>query len=97
MLTDLDLSLIHIYDYAVGQRHKLPMIEILSLTGLVNENAPAKYQGLTTIAARKLVVADLDENGYLVKTDKHKFKVPRGDRTGVIIEDVYKRQTCILH
>lgn len=79
-------------DYAVGQRHKLPMIEILSLTGLVNENAPAKYQGLTTIAARKLVVADLDENGYLVKTDKHKFKVPRGDRTGVIIEPMLTDQ-----
>jgi valyl-tRNA synthetase len=79
-------------DYAVGQRHKLPMIEILSLAGLVNENAPAKYQGLTTIAARKLVVADLEENGYLVKTDKHKLKVPRGDRTGVIIEPMLTDQ-----
>ena len=79
-------------DYAVGQRHKLPMIEILSLTGLVNENAPEKYRGLTTIAARKLVVADLEENGYLVKTDKHKLKVPRGDRTGVIIEPMLTDQ-----
>jgi len=79
-------------DYAVGQRHKLPMIEILSLTGLVNENAPEKYRGFTTIAARKLVVADLEENGYLVKTDKHKLKVPRGDRTGVIIEPMLTDQ-----
>jgi valyl-tRNA synthetase len=79
-------------DYAVGQRHKLPMIEILSLAGLVNENAPAKYQGLTTVAARKLVVADLEEDGYLVKTDKHKLKVPRGDRTGVIIEPMLTDQ-----
>jgi len=79
-------------DYAVGQRHKLPMIEILSLTGLVNENAPEKYRGLTTIAARKLVVADLEENGFLVKTDKHKLKVPRGDRTGVIIEPMLTDQ-----
>jgi valyl-tRNA synthetase len=79
-------------DYAVGQRHKLPMIEILSLAGLVNENAPEKYRGLTTIAARKLVVADLEENGYLVKTDKHKLKVPRGDRTGVIIEPMLTDQ-----
>ena len=79
-------------DYAVGQRHKLPMIEILSLTGLVNENAPEKYRGLTTFAARKLVVADLEENGYLVKTDKHKLKVPRGDRTGVIIEPMLTDQ-----
>jgi valyl-tRNA synthetase len=79
-------------DYAVGQRHKLPMIEILSLAGLVNENAPEKYRGLTTIAARKLVVADLEENGYLVKTEKHKLKVPRGDRTGVVIEPMLTDQ-----
>ena len=79
-------------DYAVGQRHQLPTIEILSLTGLVNENAPEKYRGLTTIAARKLVVADLEADGYLVKTDKHKLKVPRGDRTGVIIEPMLTDQ-----
>jgi valyl-tRNA synthetase len=79
-------------DYAVGQRHKLPMIEILSLAGLVNENAPEKYRELTTIAARKLVVADLEEDGYLVKIDKHKLKVPRGDRTGVIIEPMLTDQ-----
>ena len=79
-------------DYAVGQRHKLPMIEILSLSGLVNSNAPAKYQGLTTVAARKLVVEDLEAESYLVKTDKHKLKVPRGDRTGVIIEPMLTDQ-----
>ena len=79
-------------DYAVGQRHHLPIIEILSLAGLVNENAPEKYQGLTTIAARKEVVADLEAGGYLLKTDKHKLKVPRGDRTGVIIEPMLTDQ-----
>ena len=79
-------------DYAVGQRHKLPMIEILSLSGLVNSNAPAKYQGLTTVAARKLVVEDLEAASYLIKTDKHKLKVPRGDRTGVIIEPMLTDQ-----
>ena len=79
-------------DYAVGQRHHLQMIEILSLAGLVNENAPEKYRGLSTIAARKLVVADLEENGYLVKTEKHKLKVPRGDRTGMIIEPMLTDQ-----
>jgi valyl-tRNA synthetase len=79
-------------DYAVGQRHKLPMIEILSLAGLVNENAPEKYRGLTTVAARKLVVEDLEALGVLVKTDKHKLKVPRGDRTGVIIEPMLTDQ-----
>jgi valyl-tRNA synthetase len=79
-------------DYSVGQRHKLPMIEILSLTGLVNENAPAKYRGLSTVAARKLVVEDLEAQSYLVKTEKHKLKVPRGDRTGVIIEPMLTDQ-----
>ncbi len=79
-------------DYAVGQRHSLPMIEILSLTGLVNENAPEKYRGLTTVNARKLVVEDLEAQGYLVKTEKHKLKVPRGDRTGVIIEPMLTDQ-----
>jgi valyl-tRNA synthetase len=79
-------------DYAVGQRHGLPMIEILSLTGLVNENAPAKYRNLTTVAARKLVVEDLEAANYLVKTEKHKLKVPRGDRTGVIIEPMLTDQ-----
>ena len=79
-------------DYAVGQRHALPMIEILSLTGLVNENAPAKYRGLTTVAARKLVLEDLEAASYLLKTEKHKLKVPRGDRTGVIIEPMLTDQ-----
>ena len=79
-------------DYAVGQRHKLPIIGILSLDGNVNEAAPAQYQGMERFAARKQVVLDLDAQGYLVKTDKHKLKVPRGDRTGVIIEPMLTDQ-----
>jgi len=79
-------------DYAVGQRHKLPMIGILNLEGFVNEAAPAPYQGLERFAARKQVVADLEAQGYLVKVDKHKLKVPRGDRTGVVIEPMLTDQ-----
>jgi valyl-tRNA synthetase len=79
-------------DYAVGQRHKLPMIGILSLQGFVNENAPTVYQGLERFAARKQVVADLEAQGYLVKVDKHKLKVPRGDRTNVVIEPMLTDQ-----
>ena len=79
-------------DYAVGQRHKLPIIGILNLQGFVNENAPASYQGLERFAARKQVVADLDTGGYLVKVDKHKLKVPRGDRTNVVIEPMLTDQ-----
>lgn len=79
-------------DYAVGQRHKLPMIGILNLQGYVNENAPVAYQGLERFAARKQVVADLEAHGYLVKVDKHKLKVPRGDRTNVVIEPMLTDQ-----
>jgi len=79
-------------DYAVGQRHKLPMIGILNLQGFVNENAPSAYQGLERFIARKQVVADLEAQGYLVKIDKHKLKVPRGDRTNVVIEPMLTDQ-----
>ncbi|PKO50146.1 MAG: valine--tRNA ligase, partial [Betaproteobacteria bacterium HGW-Betaproteobacteria-20] len=79
-------------DYAVGQRHGLAIIGILNLEGFVNEAAPQQYQGLERFAARKQVVADLDAQGYLVKTDKHKLKVPRGDRTGVVIEPMLTDQ-----
>jgi valyl-tRNA synthetase len=79
-------------DYAVGQRHGLAMIGILTLEGFVNDAAPQQYQGLERFVARKQVVADLDAQGYLVKTDKHKLKVPRGDRTGVIIEPMLTDQ-----
>jgi len=79
-------------DYAVGQRHGLPMIGILNLQGFVNEAAPKQYQGLERFAARNQVVADLKAQGYLVKVDKHKLKVPRGDRTGVVIEPMLTDQ-----
>ncbi|MEK9939902.1 MAG: class I tRNA ligase family protein, partial [Methylotenera sp.] len=65
---------------------------ILNLHGYVNEAAPKQYQGLERFAARKQVVADLEAQGYLVKVDKHKLKVPRGDRTGVVIEPMLTDQ-----
>ena len=79
-------------DYAVGQRHGLPMISILTLDAKINENAPEKYRGLDRFDARKAVVADLETLGILEKTDKHKLKVPRGDRTGVVIEPMLTDQ-----
>ena len=79
-------------DYAVGQRHKLPLISILTLDAKINDNAPEKYRGLDRFAARKAVAADLEALGLLEKTDKHKLKVPRGDRTGVVIEPMLTDQ-----
>ncbi|MDQ5960775.1 MAG: valyl-tRNA synthetase, partial [Pseudomonadota bacterium] len=79
-------------DYAVGQRHNLPIISILTLDAKINDHAPEKYRGLDRFDARKAVVADLEALGVLEKTDKHKLKVPRGDRTGVVIEPMLTDQ-----
>ena len=79
-------------DYAVGQRHGLPMISILTLDAKINENAPEKYRGLDRFDARKAVIADLAALGLLEKTDRHKLKVPRGDRTHVVIEPMLTDQ-----
>ncbi len=79
-------------DYAVGQRHKLEMISILTLDAKINEHAPKQYQGMDRFAARKQIVADLEAAGLFIKADKHKLKVPRGDRTGVVIEPMLTDQ-----
>ena len=114
-------------DYAVGQRHNLPMISILTLDGCIKETKaddwifdqqhlaqredgtivsksmllqkewtigviPAKYRGLDRFAARKQIVADLEVAGVFEKAEKHKLKVPRGDRTGVVIEPMLTDQ-----
>ncbi len=79
-------------DYAVGQRHKLPMICVLTLDAKINENAPAAYQGLDRFVARKKVVADLEAGGFLVEVKKHKLMVPRCARTGQVIEPMLTDQ-----
>jgi valyl-tRNA synthetase len=79
-------------DYAVGQRHQLPMIGVLTLDAKINDNAPAKYRGLDRFDARKLVVKDLDALGLLVETKKHKLVVPRCERTGQVIEPMLTDQ-----
>ena len=79
-------------DYAVGQRHALPMISILTLDAKINDHAPVKYRGIDRFDARKAIVADLEADGLLEKIDKHKLKVPRGDRTGVVIEPMLTDQ-----
>ncbi len=79
-------------DYAVGQRHKLPIIGVLTLDAKINEHAPAKYQGMDRFVARKAIVKDLEELGLLVETKKHKLMVPRCGRTGQIVEPMLTDQ-----
>ncbi|MCU0928798.1 MAG: valine--tRNA ligase, partial [Burkholderiaceae bacterium] len=79
-------------DYAVGQRHGLPILGILSLDAKVNDHAPAPYRGLDRFVARKKVVADLDALGLLVETKKHRLMVPRCARTGQVVEPMLTDQ-----
>ncbi|MDR2452110.1 MAG: valine--tRNA ligase [Candidatus Accumulibacter sp.] len=79
-------------DYAVGQRHRLALISVLTLDARINDNAPEKYRGMDRFEAREAVVADLKALGLLEKTEAHKLKVPRGDRTGVVIEPMLTDQ-----
>jgi len=73
-------------DYEVGKRHDLPLINIFDKDAIINDNAPIQYRGLDRFIARKQIVADLDALGLVEKIDEHKLKVPRGDRSGVVIE-----------
>ena len=79
-------------DYAVGQRHQLPMICVLTLQATVNENAPAKYQGMDRFVARKAVVADLEAAGLMVEIKKYKLMVPICTRTGQVVEPMLTDQ-----
>ena len=79
-------------DYAVGQRHGLALLSILTLDAKINDQAPAAYQGMDRFVARKQMVADLDAQGLLESVKPHKLMVPRGDRTNVVIEPMLTDQ-----
>ena len=83
-------------DYQVWLRHRdtIPLqnvpenglINIFTIEANLNDSTPEKYRGLERFKARKQIIADLEEAGLLVKTDPHKLMVPRGDRSGSVIE-----------
>jgi valyl-tRNA synthetase len=79
-------------DFAVGQRHALKPIPILTLAATVNDNAPAKYRGLDRYVARKAVLEDLKAAGLLVSEKPHKMMVPRCGRTGEAVEPMLSDQ-----
>jgi valyl-tRNA synthetase len=79
-------------DYEMGLRHDLPMINILDDDANLNDQVPEKYRGMERFAARKQVVEDLEALGLLDKVDDHLLKVPRGDRSGVVIEPYLTNQ-----
>jgi valyl-tRNA synthetase len=73
-------------DYEVGKRHNLPIINVFTDNAAINSSAPDCYQGLDRFDARARIVADLEALGLVEKIEPHTLKVPRGDRSGVVIE-----------
>jgi valyl-tRNA synthetase len=78
-------------DFAMGKRHDLPLINIMNKDGTLNENA-GEFNGQERFAARRNVVAKLEELGNLVKIEAYKHKVPYSDRGKVPIEPLLSTQ-----
>ncbi len=79
-------------DNEVGARHGLTLVNVLAEDATINANAPEAYRGLDRYQARDRVVADLDALGLLDHVEDHKLMVPRGDRSGAVIEPLLTDQ-----
>ncbi len=79
-------------DYEMGQRHSLPVINIFDDDARLNSNVPPEYIGMGRFDARKKIIGDLDKLGLLEKIEPHRIKIPRGDRSGMIIEPYLTNQ-----
>ena len=79
-------------DYELGQRHNLPMINIMTLDAALNDSVPQSYRGLERFAAREKILADLDGLGLIERIEAHKLTVPRGDRSNAILEPLLTDQ-----
>ncbi|HET7132219.1 MAG TPA: class I tRNA ligase family protein, partial [Gammaproteobacteria bacterium] len=79
-------------DYEVGLRHSLPLVSVLDETAHLNDAVPPRYRGLDRFVARERVLQDLAAAGLLEKTEDHVSMIPRGDRSGVVIEPLLTDQ-----
>ncbi|HJR71835.1 MAG TPA: valine--tRNA ligase [Gammaproteobacteria bacterium] len=79
-------------DYEVGQRHGLPMVSVLDEHAALNDNAPAPYRGLDRFVARQRIVADLEAQHLLERITEHTSMIPKGDRSGVVVEPLLTDQ-----
>ena len=79
-------------DYQMGQRHQLPLINIMTKTAHLNDHVPDDFRGLSREAAREQVIQRLIEQDLLEKTEAHTLQLPIGDRSGVVIEPYLTKQ-----
>jgi len=73
-------------DYDIGKRHDLPMINVLTDDAAMNDEVPEAYRGLDRFQARKAVVAAFEALGLLDRVEEYTVKIPRGDRSGAVVE-----------
>jgi valyl-tRNA synthetase len=73
-------------DYQVGERHDLPKINVFTIDARLTDDVPGPYRGLDRYEARDVIIHDLAELDLLEKIDDHTLMVPRGDRSGAVIE-----------
>ena len=73
-------------DYDMGQRHDLPLLNIFTIDAAINENGPAAYQGMDRYDARRQIVRDLQSLDLIDEIKDHTHVVPRGDRSGAVVE-----------
>jgi valyl-tRNA synthetase len=78
-------------DFAIGQRHGLPQINVMAKDGSMNA-AAGRFAGLDRFAARKAVVAAMEAEGFLVKVEPHRHSVPYSDRGKVPVEPLLSTQ-----
>ena len=79
-------------DFEVGRRHNLPLINIMDTRAHLNDSVPEKYRGLSVAAARKAIIADLEELEILEKIEPVMHAVPFGERSGVEIQPMLTDQ-----
>ena len=73
-------------DYEIGLRHALPQINIFTAAAALNDNAPLRFRGLDRFVARERIVAELQAAGLVERIEKHRLMIPRGDRSGAVLE-----------
>lgn len=73
-------------DYEMGLRHDLPLINVFTRHAAISDAAPEPYRQLDRYEARSTIVNDLEALGLLERIEPHRLKVPRGDRSGVVVE-----------
>lgn len=79
-------------DYEIGKRHQLPLINILTKKAQLNKNVPLRFQAMDRFVAREQILQELEDTGFLIKTEPYKVKIPRGEKSNVVIEPLLTDQ-----